>query len=79
MADRETLEKFAVGVRTDREAAEAAATHAQESLVRLASGITPLGEIDPDQIRAAADDFASAVERYKLLAEISTRVRHILM
>jgi len=79
MGDREALEKFAVGVRADRDNAEAVATHAQESLSRQACGIVKLEDLNPDEIRAAADDLASAVEKLKIWEEVARRVRHILM
>jgi len=79
MTDREEIEKLLAGVRVDRDNAEATATHAAESLIRQASGLTKLEELDVDQIRATADDFAGSVERLKLWTDVARRIRHVLM
>jgi len=76
---REEIEKLLADVRRRREEAEAEASHAADNLVRLASGITPLEETDPDQVRAAADAYAGAVERLKLLSDFARDMRSILM
>lgn len=79
MADREEIEKLLTEIRRRREEAEAEAVHAAEDLVRLASGITPLEEADPGQVRSHADAFAGAVERLRLLSEFSRNLRGLLM
>ncbi len=76
---REQIEKTLAEVCRQREEAEAEAAHAAENLVRLAAGVTPLEETDPDQVRAAADDFAGAVERLRLLADFARALRGLLM
>ena len=77
--DREEIEKLSAEIRRSRDEAEAKASRGAESLIRLASGLTALSELDPDEVRAAADDFAGAVERVKLLAEFSRSLRALLM
>ena len=75
---REQIEKTLAEVRRQWEEAEAEASGAAGNLVRLASGITPLERTDPSQVRAAADDFAAAVERLRLLDDFSRRLRALL-
>lgn len=77
--ERELAEKLLADVRRRRDDAEAVASHAAENLVRLASGLTRLAELDPDHVRAAADDFAGAIERLKLLEGFARDVRGVLM
>jgi len=79
MALREQLEKKLAGLRSRREEAEAEAGHAAEQLVRLASGVTPLEEVDVEAVRAAADTFADAVHRLKMLDRLSEQLRKTLM
>ncbi len=79
MSDREQIEKLLGEVGRRRDEAEAQATVAAESLVRIASGFTPIAEQDPDQIRAAADDYAGAVERLRLLEGFARELRSLLM
>lgn len=79
MAEREMIEKLLADVRRRREEAEAVATKAAERLVRAASGLTPLAEVDPDDVRAAADDFAGAAARLKLLERFARELRGLLM
>ena len=79
MADREDIETLLTEVSRRREEAEAEASRAAEGLVRLASGLTPLQESDPDQVRAAADGFASAVETLRLLSDFARQLRALLM
>lgn len=76
---RDEIEKLLGDIRRRSEEAEAEAAHAAENLVRLASGITPLDETDPDQVRAAADGFADAVERLRLLSGFARELRGLLM
>ena len=75
----EAIENVMVDVGRRRDEAEAVASRAQESLIRQASGQTPLLEVDPAQVRAAADDYAGAVERLKLLDEWQRSLRRLLM
>ena len=77
--DREAIEKLSVDVRRRREEAEAQAARAADNLLRQASGLVPAAQIDPDQARAAADDFAGAVERLRLLEGFSRELRAVLM
>jgi len=79
MVGREEIEKRLVEVRHDRDEAEAEAGHAAEQLVRLASGVTPLAEVDPDAVRAAADTYAGAVQRLKLLDGFARALRAMLI
>lgn len=76
---REQIERTLAEVSRQREDAEARAAKAAQNLVRLAGGVTPLEQTDSDQVRAAADDFAGAVERLKLLAGFAHTLRALLM
>jgi len=79
MLTREDVEKLLADLRRRREEAEAEAGQAAERLARLASGLTPLAELDPDQLRAAADTFADSVQRMKELGEFARDLRALLM
>ena len=79
MALREDVEKKLARLRSRREEAEAKAGHAAEQLVRLASGVTPLEEVDVEAVRAAADTFADAAHRLKLIDRLSEQLRNLLM
>ncbi len=76
--ERERIELLLTSVRRDRDADEAAATSAADKLIREASGIVELVKLDPDRIRALADDFAGAVERLKIHEEHAARLREAL-
>ena len=76
--DREQIEKLLCDVKRQREEAEAEASRAADNLIRLASGLTSLAETDPEQVRAAADGFAGAVERLRLLTDFSRELRKLL-
>jgi len=78
MAPKDDVMKLLTELRTQREDAESRATQAAETLVRQASGLVPLAELDPDQVEAAADDYASAVRELRLLTRISDRVRELV-
>ncbi len=78
MADRENVEKLLIDVRARRDEAEAQAATAADRLVRLASGLTPLEEQDADAVRAAADSYAGAIERLKLLRGFAADVRRLI-
>ena len=73
------IEQQLTDVARRRDEAEAVAARAQDNLIRHASGQTPLLEVDPDQVRAAGDDYAGAVERLKLLDEWQRALRRLLM
>jgi len=79
MSMREELEKRLAELKRRREEAEAEATHAAEHLIRAAGGVTPLRDTDPDEVRAAADAFASAIQRLKMLEEFAHALRALLM
>ena len=77
--DREPIEKLAADVKRRREEAEAEAETARTNLIRQASVATRLSDVDPDLLRAAADDFAGAAERLKLLEGFARELRSLLM
>jgi len=79
MLTREEVEKLLTDVRRRREEAEAEAGHAAERLARLASGLTPLGQVDAEQLRASADTFADALERMRALEQFARDLRALLM
>jgi hypothetical protein len=79
MPEREELEKLVADLRARREEAEAEAGHAAGHLARLVSGLTPPAETDPAAVRAAADTFADAVERLRLLGGFGRDLRRLLM
>ncbi len=79
MLAREDVEKLLAELRRRRDEAAAEAGQAAERLARLASGLTPLAELDADQVRAAADTFADAVQQMKALDEFAREVRALLM
>jgi hypothetical protein len=79
MTNRERIEGLLADVSRRREEAEAEAGQAAESLLRLASGLVPLQQCDPDRVRAAADELAGAVERLRLLAGFARELRALLM
>lgn len=79
MLTREEVEKVLVDVQRRRQEAEAEAGHAAENLARLASGMTPLPQVDPERVRAAADTFSDAVQRLKMLEQFARHLRELLM
>ena len=79
MVLREEVEKLVADLRRRRDEAGAEAGHAAARLARLASGLTPLAELDPEQVTAAADTFSGAVERLKMLEQFSRELRGLLM
>ena len=79
MPAREAVEKLLVDVQRRRREAEAEAGHAAERLARLASGLTPLAEVDAEELRAAADTFGDAVQRLKALDGFARNLRALLM
>jgi len=64
MPDREAIENLRVKVGRRRNEAEALARAALKKLAHLASGIIPLEELDPDDVRAAAETFAEELSRH---------------
>ena len=79
MPEREQVENLLGELRRRRLEAEAEAGHAAERLARLVSGMTPPGEADAVQVRAAADTFADAVERLKALEQFARELRALLI
>ena len=79
MAVRDEIEKVLADLRRRREEAEAEAGRAAENLIRLASGMTALNEVDTEAVRAAADTFADAVIRLKALHGFARGLRGLLM
>ena len=79
MAERVEIEKLLTEVRRQRDDAEARATTAADSLVRLASRLKPLPDVDPEQVEAAADEFGAAVRELKLLDGFARELRKLLM
>ncbi|MCK4374853.1 MAG: hypothetical protein KAX19_05965 [Candidatus Brocadiae bacterium] len=79
MLAREDVEKLLADLRRRRQEAEAEAGHAAEKLARLAGGITPLLEVDAEQVRAVADTFTDAVKRLKELERSARELRALLM
>lgn len=79
MHDREELEHLLADLRRRRDEAQAEAGHAAERLARLVSGMTPVADVDPAEVRAAADTFADAAERLRLLERFARDVRGLLI
>jgi len=76
---REAIETRLAEVRRQKDEAEAEATQHAEELARLASGLTPLVEVDPERVQAAADGFAAAARRLKMLDEFARQLRGLLI
>jgi len=79
MLEREELEKLLADVRRRRDEAEAEAAHAAECVARLVSGMTPLGEMDAEQVRAGADTFCDALRGLRQLEGFARELRRLLM
>lgn len=79
MSERENLEKMLADLGRRRQEAEAEAGHAAERLARLAAGMTPLAELDPEQVRAAADTLSDAVLRLRQTVGFARELRGLLM
>jgi len=79
MASREQMEQLLAELRRQREETEAEAGHAAEALIRLAGGVTPLIELDPEQVRASAETLADAIGRLRMLEEFARAVRRLLI
>lgn len=79
MTDERAIELLAVEMRQASDAAASEAAQARERLARIAAGLTPVGEANPDEIRAAADTYAGAVERHQALEGFAGKLRRLLM
>ena len=75
----EKIEEMLMRLRRKREEAVSEAAHARDRLARIASGMTPLEETNAEEVEGAADDFAGAVRRLRLLDEILAELRQLLM
>jgi len=78
MPAKDAVLKVLTRIRSDRDDAEARATEAAQSLARLASGLTPLAQVNPDEVSAAADDYAAAVRELSLLNRQYDQVRELI-
>jgi len=76
---REQIENLLAEIRRRRTEAEAEAGHAAERLARLVSGMTPLEEVETEQVRATADTFADAVERLAACTAFARDLRRLLI
>lgn len=79
MVERDDIEKALADLTRERDEAGTEATHARDRLARIASGITPLEELNAGEVEGAADDFAAAVRRLQLLDRVRATVRKLLM
>ncbi|MFW6189895.1 MAG: hypothetical protein ACOC7T_05630 [Planctomycetota bacterium] len=79
MISREEIENLLAEVRRRRTEAEAEAGHAAERLARLVSGMTPLEEVDTEQVRATADTYADAVGRLAHCTAFARDLRRLLI
>ena len=79
MFDREELETLLADLRRQRQEDEAEAGHAAEAITRMVSGLTPLAEIDGEQVRAATDTFCDALLRLKAHEGHARALRRLLM
>ena len=79
MANREQIELTLADLSQQRDEAEAAGMHARDRLARLASGITPLEDLNADELEGAADDFAAAVRKLQLIDQFRSRLRKLLI
>jgi hypothetical protein len=79
MPDREAIENLRVKVGRRRNEAEALARAALKRLAHLVSGITPLEELDPDDVRAAAETFADELARLRAHEQFARELRELLL
>lgn len=79
MTIRDQIETLLADVSRRREEAQAEAAQAGDNLVRLAGGIAPLEQIDPESVRASADAYAAAMDKLKMLAEVARELRGLLI
>ena len=75
---REDIEKVLSELAADVESTEAEASMGAEELLKKVSGTTPLRQVNPDSLRATADDVASGIERLKLLESLRAKLRQLL-
>ena len=75
----ESIEELRVRVSRRRNEAEALARAALKKLAHLVSGITPLEELDPDDVRAAADTFAEELASFRAHAQFADELRELLL
>ena len=62
-----------------RNEAEALARAALKKLAHLVSGITPLEELDPDDVRAAAETFAEELVSFRAHTQFADELRELLL
>jgi len=79
MPHTDAVENLRVKVTRRRAEAEALARAALQKLARLASGITPLEELDCDEVRAAAETFAEELGRFKAADQFARELRELLL
>ena len=79
MVLRDEIEKLLAQTRRQREEVDAEAARAAEELVGLAGGLKPVEEVDPDRVRAAADGYAAAIEKLKMLEDFARDLRGLLI
>lgn len=79
MPQMEAIEELRVKVSRRRNEAEALARAALKKLAHLVSGITPLEELDPDDVRAAAETFAEELASFKAHEQFAAELRDLLL
>ena len=79
MPHMEAIENLRVKVGRRRGEAEALARAALKKLAHLVSGITPLEELDPDDVRAAAETFATELTRFRENEQFARELRELLL
>lgn len=77
--DRDEFEKVLMRLRTKTDEAESEAGHARDRLARIGSGMTPLLEVNAEEVEGAADDFAAAVRKLQMLSEVGRELRQLLI
>ena len=79
MSHMEAIEDLRVTVSRRRSEAEALARAALKKLAHLVSGITPLEELDPDDVRAASETFATELTRFRENEQFARELRELLI
>ena len=79
MSHLEAIENLRVKVGRRRNESEALARAALKKLAHLVSGITPLEELDPDDVRAAAETFAEELASFKAHEQFAAELRDLLL
>jgi len=79
VVEREDLENLLADVKRRRDEATAEAGHAAAALMRLVGGLVPPEELDPDEVRTAADAYADAAARLRSLRRWSHELRSLLI